>query len=177
MWIELDLSHTCTSLREKKKHTNESKAWLNERRDHYTLWCILEFKNNYIQSLIRPKNFTELQLCSLKLNNGDALAPLAPLLRLCKKCNTLFSQDCRIYTKCQIWLWLTAFFPTLIPPGNIIQLGSGTMLRFNHPSEAAQLREKRQVQTVCKTNTDKPCFVLFFKSACSPYETVFPAMI
>ncbi|XP_008320466.1 kinesin-like protein KIF16B isoform X4 [Cynoglossus semilaevis] len=28
--------------------------------------------------------------------------------------------------------------------GNIIQLGSGTMLRFNHPSEAAQLREKRQ---------------------------------
>ncbi|KAG7512172.1 kinesin KIF16B [Solea senegalensis] len=34
--------------------------------------------------------------------------------------------------------------PCQLTQGSIVQLGHGTILRFNHPSEAAQLREKRQ---------------------------------
>ncbi|KAF0027320.1 hypothetical protein F2P81_020061 [Scophthalmus maximus] len=34
--------------------------------------------------------------------------------------------------------------PYQLTQGSIIQLGIGTILRFNHPTEAAQLREKRQ---------------------------------
>ena len=35
-------------------------------------------------------------------------------------------------------------FP-LLPLGATIQLGKGTVLRFNHPNEAGQLNKKRQV--------------------------------
>ncbi|XP_035519086.1 uncharacterized protein kif16bb isoform X2 [Morone saxatilis] len=37
--------------------------------------------------------------------------------------------------------------PCQLTQGAIIQLGKGTILRFNHPTEAAQLRDKRQVHT------------------------------
>ena len=50
-------------------------------------------------------------------------------------------------------------FP-LLPPGAIIRLGRGTVLRFNHPNEAAHLKENCQVQKDSKTITNKPCCVL-----------------
>nr|XP_019942883.1 PREDICTED: uncharacterized protein LOC109629565 isoform X2 [Paralichthys olivaceus] len=43
--------------------------------------------------------------------------------------------------------------PRQLTQGSIIQLGSGTILRFNHPTEAAQLRERCQVQTDLHTES------------------------
>ncbi|XP_051283371.1 stAR-related lipid transfer protein 9 isoform X2 [Dicentrarchus labrax] len=45
--------------------------------------------------------------------------------------------------------------PCQLTQGAITQLGRGTILRFNHPTEAAQLREKRQSGLPSLTDTSK----------------------
>lgn len=42
----------------------------------------------------------------------------------------------------------------LLPPGAVILLGRTNMFRFNHPKEAARLREKRKVRLLFRSQTE-----------------------
>lgn len=60
-------------------------------------------------------------------------------------------------------------FPICFHPGASIKLGRGTILRFNHPSEAAELKEKHQVQTTAKLY----CVLILLCCFCETEEVSF----
>lgn len=63
------------------------------------------------------------------------------------------------------------YLVSLLPLGAITQLGRGTILRFNHPAQAARLRQTRQVQTVTQAATDNSlCVHILFCCFCKPRE-------